>query len=59
MKITVVLDALAERGVTASMRADIESAVKEIIDELDAAELVRPYAAKKIMQRGKEGGVEV
>ena len=59
MKITVVLDALAERGVTASMRADIEPAVKEIIDELDAAELVRPYAAKKIMQRGKEGGVEV
>ena len=49
-KITAVLEALSERGITASKRADLEPAVRAVIDEIEAAEVVRPYAVKKNMR---------
>ena len=46
-KIKLVLDTLNERGVNASMCAELEPTVQAIIDELKAAETVKPYAVKK------------
>jgi len=46
-KIKLVLDTLNERGVNASMCAELEPAVQSVIDELKAAETVKPYAVKK------------
>ncbi len=43
-KIKLVLDTLNERGVNASMCAELEPTVQAIIDELKAAETVKPYA---------------
>ena len=46
-KIKLVLDTLNERGVNASMCAELEPTVQAIIDELKAAETVKPYTVKK------------
>ena len=46
-KIKLVLDTLNERGIAASMCDDLEPAVRQVVNELGAAEVVKPYAVKK------------
>ena len=46
-KIQLVLSTLNQRGVTAALAGDLESAVRDVVFELDAAEVIKPYEVKK------------
>ena len=53
-KIQLLLVTLSSRGVTAALGKDLEAAVQDIVRELDAAEVIKPYKVKKVLLGGVE-----